>query len=145
MISQLVEKLKKYAEQYDLPPFGREIMGTKELLLQAANTIEALSAKLAADYDGVWIVEGNMERLTERTGNGKAIPRMDLKSNGHQKCMERLAEYEDLEEQGKLPRLPCAIGDTVYEIFYDVIVERIVNGFSPPIATASASEIYASK
>lgn len=36
-----------------------------------------------------------MDRLTERTGEGQAIPRMDLKNNGHQKCMERLAEYED--------------------------------------------------
>ncbi len=38
-----------------------------------------------------------MERLTERTVEGQAIPRMDLKNNGHQKCMERLAEYEDTE------------------------------------------------
>lgn len=27
---------------------------------------------------------------------------------------ERLKEYEDLEEQGKLLKLPCAVGDTVY-------------------------------
>ncbi len=57
-----------------------------------------------------------MERLTERTGEGQAIPRMDLKNNGHQRCMERLAEYEDLGEQGKLLKLPCAVGDAVYEI-----------------------------
>lgn len=37
-----------------------------------------------------------MERLTEYTGEGQAIPRMELKNNGHQKCMERLAEYEEL-------------------------------------------------
>lgn len=43
-----------------------------------------------------------MDRLTERTGEGQAIPRMDLKNNGHQRCVERLAKYEDLEEQGKL-------------------------------------------
>lgn len=90
-----------------------------------------------------------MERLTEYTGEGQAIPRMDLKNNGHQKCMERLAEYEDLEEQcakenswclrmllhkwkefiediqelykyrkaeeqGKLLKLPCAVGDKIY-------------------------------
>lgn len=55
-----------------------------------------------------------MERLTERTEEGQAISRMDLRNNGHQKCMERLAEYEDLEEQGKLLKLPCAVGDTVY-------------------------------
>lgn len=27
---------------------------------------------------------------------------------------ERLKEFEDLEEQGKPPILPCAVGDTVY-------------------------------
>lgn len=31
-------------------------------------------------------------------------------------CIEKLAEYEDLEEQGKLLKLPCAVGDTVYEV-----------------------------
>ncbi len=31
-------------------------------------------------------------------------------------AMEKLAEYEDLEEQGKLLKLPCAVGDTVYSI-----------------------------
>lgn len=29
---------------------------------------------------------------------------------------ERLKEYEDLEEQGKLLKLPCAVGDTVYTL-----------------------------
>lgn len=29
---------------------------------------------------------------------------------------ERLKEYEDLEEQGKLKKLPCKIGDTIYVI-----------------------------
>lgn len=31
---------------------------------------------------------------------------------GH--AVEKLAEYEDLEEQGKPLKLPCAVGDTVY-------------------------------
>ena len=61
--------------------------------------------------------KGNMERLTERTGEGQAIPRMDLKNNGHQRCMERLAEYEDLEEQNRLLKLPCAVGDEFYCIW----------------------------
>ena len=97
--------------------------------------------------------------MTERTGEGQAIPRMDLKNNGHQRCMERLAEYEDfeeifrskmtdascdflkdkeefakwldrnkwiakkcdeyarVEEQGKLLKLPCAVGDEFYCIW----------------------------
>lgn len=69
-----------------------------------------------------------MERLTERTGEGQAIPRMDLKNNGHQRCMERLAEYEDLEELNRLLKLPCAVGDTVFEIYKGEIIERIVRG-----------------
>lgn len=30
------------------------------------------------------------------------------------KCFNKLGEYENLEEQGKLLKLPCAVGDTVY-------------------------------
>lgn len=38
-----------------------------------------------------------MERLTEWIpGEHKAIPRMDLRSNGYEKCATKLAEYEDL-------------------------------------------------
>ena len=33
-----------------------------------------------------------------------------------QKAFEKLAEYEDLDEQGLLLRLPCKVGDTVYYI-----------------------------
>ena len=31
-------------------------------------------------------------------------------------ALNRLAEYEDMEEQGLLVRLPCKVGDTVYDI-----------------------------
>ena len=58
MISELVDKLKKYVAEYNLPPFGREVEGTPELLLEAADTIESLSAKLQAanmDNGGGWI------------------------------------------------------------------------------------------
>ena len=34
---------------------------------------------------------------------------------------ERLAKYEDLEEQGKLIKLPCAVGDTVYEVLEESV------------------------
>lgn len=36
---------------------------------------------------------------------------------GH--AVEKLAEYEDLEEQGKLLKLPTAIGDEIFFIFMD--------------------------
>ena len=36
---------------------------------------------------------------------------------------EKLKEYEDLEEQGLLLRLPCKVGDTVYHVVQGRIVE----------------------
>ena len=35
--------------------------------------------------------------------------------------VEKLAQYEDLEEQGKLIKSPCAVGDTVYEILEESV------------------------
>lgn len=46
MVSELTKRLRKYAAEYDLLPFGREIEGTSELLLEAADTIETLCEKL---------------------------------------------------------------------------------------------------
>lgn len=36
---------------------------------------------------------------------------------------EKLKEYEDLEEQGRLVQLPCKVGDTVYHVVQGRIVE----------------------
>lgn len=60
-----------------------------------------------------------MERLTQWVDDGdskKAIPRVDIRNNGHNKCCNKLAEYEDLEEQGLLVRLPVPLGSKVYWI-----------------------------
>lgn len=70
------------------------------------------------------------ERLTERTavgivGNNREVTNYPLYKvaeddpldhNVVAQCFEKLAEYEDLEEQGLLLRLPCKIGDTVYTV-----------------------------
>ena len=71
----------------------------------------------------------NMERLTERElYDRKVCFTKCAKTNCRDKCAycdileeakARLKEYEDLDEQGKLPRLPCAVGDTVYVIGVD--------------------------
>lgn len=72
-----------------------------------------------------------MKRLTERLSNGQAAVfgcgnncEYDYKyCNNHledcptiNKIYEKLARYEDLQEQGKLLKLPCTVGDTVYVI-----------------------------
>ena len=40
----------------------------------------------------------------------------DCRECAIKKCFDKLGEYETLEEQGKLLKLPCAVGDTVYEV-----------------------------
>ena len=89
-----------------------------------------------------------MERLTEKQSSG-----YDLKAMNGEWCnkyceqqrvetcnecviyqaIQKLAEYENAEEQGLLLRLPCKVGDTIYEVSYEnrefVIKEHIVNEF----------------
>ena len=75
MMERLTNRIEKYIEAYQLPPFGREVNGTVELL---------------------------------------------------QEVLKKLAEYEDLEEQGLLLRLPLKIGDTVYSVTRDFISEYTI-------------------
>lgn len=78
-----------------------------------------------------------MERLTERTAVGILVKenyeKESLKTlyscygekpnSYYSNCeegycaMEKLADYEDAEKQGRLIILPCKVGDTVYCIF----------------------------
>lgn len=77
-----------------------------------------------------------MERLTERTADGILVKenyeKESLKTlyscygekpnSYYSNCeegycaMEKLADYEDAEEQGRLIKLPCKVGDTVYVV-----------------------------
>lgn len=56
-----------------------------------------------------------MERLTERVYDGLIIIKQDSGDEGNYKAAEKLATYEDLEEQGLLVRLPCKVGDMVWD------------------------------
>ena len=58
---------------------------------------------------------GMMERLTYRTTKGEAMGNSSVTDIGD--ILGKLAEYEDLEEQGLLLRLQCKVGDTVYCIY----------------------------
>lgn len=70
-----------------------------------------------------------MERLTKKNdGGGYYYPKCFEKCNGlgaSSKCdnceittsvCEKLGEYEDLEEQGRLVKLPCKVGTDIYYI-----------------------------
>ena len=70
-----------------------------------------------------------MERLTYKgseriTEDGLIRP--SYSDYPTRRIIERLAEYEDLEEQGLLLRLPCPIGTTVYNTtWWDYVEEKV--------------------
>ena len=66
-----------------------------------------------------------MERLTERNESGKAIS----KTLEFQYLIDKLADYEDAEEQGLLLRLPCKVGDKAYYLHKGGIDEVEVDSF----------------
>ena len=78
------------------------------------------------------------ERLTKREKNGQAYfpmcftPPCNGEGCKDENCIfisdvcEQLAEYEELEEQGLLLRLPCKVGDTVYIIIAKSISKQRV-------------------
>nr|UVY39628.1 MAG: hypothetical protein [Bacteriophage sp.] len=75
-----------------------------------------------------------MERLTERydiTPDGESD--IWVKQHDYISAARKLCDYEDLEEQGLLVRLPCKVGDTVY---------RVNSGAKQPIIPMTVSEIH---
>jgi hypothetical protein len=67
--------------------------------------------------------------------NGKyedTIP-AEMTNDDIRAVLKKLADYEDLEEQGLLVRLPCKVGDTVY---------RVDAGAKQPIIPMTVSEIH---
>lgn len=57
-----------------------------------------------------------MDRLTEYIGEGEyrvAKPKNSIPAC-QQRCFEKLADYEDAEENGLLVRLPCKLGTKVF-------------------------------
>jgi hypothetical protein len=75
-----------------------------------------------------------MERLTERydiAPDGESD--VWVKQHDYISAARKLCDYEDLEEQGLLARLPCKVGDTVY---------RVNAGAKQPIIPMTVSEIH---
>ena len=79
-----------------------------------------------------------MERLTDKNAVGNYFyPKCFEKCDGlgaSSKCdnceltsgvCEKLGEYEDLEEQGRLIKLPCKVGDTLYRLVPNLYREYV--------------------
>ena len=79
-----------------------------------------------------------MERLTERERNvdGTGVAKEEI-TDGllkpfAEKILTKLADYEDLEEQGLLVRLPCKVGDYLYCIVNGKVKKLKVHSFGVP-------------
>ena len=65
-----------------------------------------------------------MERLTD---SNKEIPTLVDNAEYWLKVYFKLKDYEELEEQGRLVKLPCKIGTEVYNItWWDDVQEKVV-------------------
>ena len=69
-----------------------------------------------------------MSRLTIRNSDGSVSQPMNLRWAD---ALEKLAHYEDLEEQGRLVVLPCVLGTTLYSIF--AAVHNLLRNGEDPI------------
>ena len=56
-----------------------------------------------------------MERLTRKSKPLDSYVLEDTSAVGCMNGVDKLGEYEDLEEQGLLLRLPCKVGSTLYQ------------------------------
>lgn len=71
-----------------------------------------------------------MERLTRRSANGTGVyatpsgEPVKWEDNRHN-VLQKLADYEDLEEQGRLVILPCKVGDTLYRLVPNLYREYV--------------------
>ena len=106
----------KYLEQ-ESEPFKQEILNLK-------NAIAEYEKENFVEVDESWKVlfmkrfqeVKYMERLTERydvTPDGESD--VWVKQHDYISAARKLCDYEDLEEQGLLVRLPCKVGDTVWD------------------------------
>lgn len=78
-----------------------------------------------------------MERLTERVNNRLIMMKQDSGDNvpyywdeGNFKAAEKLATYEDLEERGLFVRLPCKVGDMVWDNVFGYPESYEIKAFS---------------
>ena len=91
-------KFKKYLQDFICPA---------TLLIKDC---EGFTTALTQKFRRIVKRKENMERLTN-SGTKEARPDVTIRD-----ILNKLAEYEDLYEQGKMLKLPCAVGDTVYRI-----------------------------
>ena len=139
-LQRLINKLKNIPTAYDIYKVVEELelhsfeLGTDSLPVHYVRLNDAIEI---VKQGGIGKVVEQMERLTNRIFVPKEERELVVFTQGEyidtipaemthediRKVLRKLAEYEDLEEQGLLLRLPCKVGDTVYHVVQGRIVE----------------------
>ena len=78
-----------------------------------------------------------MQRLTERDSNGDVY----VKQHDYVTAADKLADYEDLEEQGLLLRLPCKVGTEFYYVGQKAIKGELKNKWEICATYVSSFEV----
>ena len=77
--------------------------------------------------EGIWVKESHGENVMKtlyQCYGAEPLPNYSNCDEGY--CgMEKLAEYETAEEEGRLVVLPCKVGSTVYRILYTLAFGEI--------------------
>lgn len=106
-----IENIEKFIENPDRAALNDEFVDALKLAVEKLEEVK------------------QMERLTERydiTPDGESD--VWVKQHDYISAARKLCNYEDLEEQGLLVRLPCPIGTTVWDICGMDIRENVVSG-----------------
>ena len=114
-IKDAVKLVRTFAKYPDRTALTDSFIKSLKLL---ADTVESQMEELK-----------QMERLTERydiTPDGESD--VWVKQHNYISAARKLCDYEDLEEQGLLVRLPCPIGTTVWDICGMDIRENVLSG-----------------
>lgn len=121
-MERLSDKARMYAGSYGQPPYGWEIDGTAGLLLQMADKLEEYE-----EFEKIFrsrMTDAACDFLGDKEEFAKWLDR-------NKWITKKCDEYARAEEQGKLIKLPCKVGDMTYSLnkafrdVVDAIVERI--------------------
>ena len=116
-MERLSDKARLYAKSYNQPPYGREIYGTAELLLQIAEKLavyEDMQERLDRQFNGHVSIDMIIDAIIEydkQSERNETLADAMLITN---ESVRKYREWKSLEEQGRMLKLPCAVGTTVY-------------------------------
>lgn len=102
----IIDLLRLYAKKYHTPPYGREIEGTDELLVAAADALKQL-----VSYEHIGLQPKQVRKIAN------VLQQFGEEYNcWFNYVADFICKYAPAEQDGRLVVLPFQIGDDVYRI-----------------------------